>query len=271
MNAGKATAIAALFAALALAFSVQPAAAQNPGVEIISGSAALGETATIELRATDIAAPGLGAWTIDVTYDFDIATAVSCTAVELGQCTPEYATGSARVSGASAPGMTGDVALGSIRFRCDANDSTALQVSVRVLADATAVNPQMINATVSSGTLTCGAPATAAASPTAAGLASFGTGGGSGPGGAFSDLIVAGLAGAGIAWVLAGLVGMSWSRQSAPAAASRPSEPPRRAAPAAHAPVAPVAGGAAPEPPLARFPKLPALVEAPDMFLRRGR
>ena len=255
--------MAAVIVAVALA-SAHPAAAQEPGVTISSGSAALGQTATIELRAVDMPAPGLGAWTIDVTYDFDIATAMSCTAVELGQCTPEYATGTARVSGASAPGMTGDVALGSIRFRCNANDSTALQISVRVLADATAVNPQMINASVSSGTLTCGSPTAAEPSPTSAGLAGFGTGDGSGPGGSPADLVVAGLAGAGIAWILAGIVGMSWSRLSA-AAAGPPQVAPRAA-------LAQAARGGRQKPSRrGRFPALPGLVEAPDMFLRRDR
>jgi hypothetical protein len=269
MNAGRATAIAAVIAAVALAFAARPAAAQQPAVTITSASAALGETATIELRAVDMPSPGLGAWTIDVTYDFDVATAVSCTAVELGQCTPEYATGTARVSGASAPGMTGEVPLGSIRFRCNANDSTALQVSVRVLADATAVNAQTINATVSSGTLTCGSTSTAVPSPTSVGLAGFGTGDGSGPGGGTADLIIAGLAGAGIAWILAGLVGMSWSRLSATAATPRAAAAPGR--PAERGP-APVAGGAVQKPSRSRrFPALPGLVEAPDMFLRRRR
>ena len=137
--------------------------AQEDGVDVGSETAAVGEEGSVDVGAHDISAPGLGAWTLDISYDNSVISAVGCTAEEGGVCNPNFANDTVRISGASAGGLEGDTELGTIDFECGDDGGTSdLTLSLFTFADATVGGPADIDATVSSGTFTCvsGGPAT---------------------------------------------------------------------------------------------------------------
>ncbi len=91
--------------------------APPPGVSVTpaSISAAPGGTVTVTLAATAPDA-GLGAWTVDVSYDPTVLHATSCTAPGFSACNAAYSGSGARVTGASATGLTGTAVLGTVTF-----------------------------------------------------------------------------------------------------------------------------------------------------------
>ena len=147
---------------LLLAGSVS--AQDGGGLNISNGGAAPGDSDEVTLTATDIGDPGLGAWSIDISYDDSVMTAVDCDAEEGGVCNPNFADDTVRISGASAQGLLGTTTLGTIEFECnDEGGSSDLTIDPATFADATIGGPAAIDASpVSNGTFTCvtGAPAT---------------------------------------------------------------------------------------------------------------
>ena len=151
---------AVLLGGLLLAGTVFAAA---HGVSISSGSATAGDSDEVTVTAIAISAPGLGAWTIDVTYDDSVITAVDCSAAEGGVCNPNFDDDVVRISGASAGGLEGDTELGTIEFECgDDGGSSDLTLGTFTFADATIGDPTTIDAAISNGTFSCvgGGPAT---------------------------------------------------------------------------------------------------------------
>jgi hypothetical protein len=173
-------------------------------VGIGSASAAPGAQATVDLSA-NVPSPGLGAWTVDVTYDSSVVSVAGCTAGATNSvCNPAYTATSLRVTGASAMGVIGDAVLSAITFDCDAEGTSALTLAVTVFADATPGEPTDITNTPSNGTITCAEEPDPTATeeepdPTAlppTGMGSEGSGGG-------LSWVIAVLAGAGAAAVAA--------------------------------------------------------------------
>ncbi|MEX2158189.1 MAG: cohesin domain-containing protein [Dehalococcoidia bacterium] len=153
------TAVAAFVAVGGLLLASQAFAASG-SVQIGSGSAAVGEDGIVELSALDITAPGLGAWTVDVTYDPSVVTATACSATHGGVCNAEFADDQVRITGAVAEGLEGDSVLGTITFECgDALGESPLEVDPFTFADGTlgsSGGPQPIDAETVDGTFTCG-------------------------------------------------------------------------------------------------------------------
>ena len=147
--AGIATALVALVLA-------GTAFAQDGGVSVSDGSAEADGSGDVTVDVTAVGDPGLGAWTIDVSYDNSLITATDCTAEQGGVCNENYTDNSVRVTGASAGGLDGDISLGSITFTCDGEGESDLTISVSVFADATIGDPQDLSPSVSNGTFTCG-------------------------------------------------------------------------------------------------------------------
>ena len=182
---------------LGVGLAASSAFADSPAVGVGSGSAGVQERATVELQATGIGAPGLGAWSIDIEYDAAVVTAVSCTAVQGGVCNAEYRGNVVRIAGANVNGLEGDTLLATVTFECKKGGSSALEVQLPDVHDATIGEPQPIDAAAQDGSISC------AVTPVAPrGIVDAG----SGPdaGNAFAWLVAA-LAAAG----LAGLVGYS--------------------------------------------------------------
>lgn len=144
---------AALVAVLVLAGSVF---AQAGGVSVSDGSAADGDSDTVTLDVTGVGGEGLGAWTVDISYDNSLLTASDCTAEQGGVCNENFTDNSVRITGASAGGLSGDKSLGSITFDCNGEGESDLTIALSVYADATIGDPQDLIPSVSNGTFTCG-------------------------------------------------------------------------------------------------------------------
>lgn len=127
------------------------------GPEVSIGSLNLrpGQEGSVDLAANNIGPPGLGAWTIDVSYDSTVVAVVSCHPKHGGVCNPAFAQDIVRVTGASTKGPVGDVILASIAFRGVKAGVSGLTPRADVLADATMGDPQDIAATVRNGSITC--------------------------------------------------------------------------------------------------------------------
>lgn len=193
-----AAAALALIGGLFLAAQVS---AVSGDLSISSATAAPGADASVELRS-DVGSPGLGAWTVDIAYDPAVVSVADCDPEEGGVCNPDFGADTVRVAGANATGLEGDTLLGTITFTCgDAEDTSALTISIDVFADATIGDPQPIDETVTNGSIECAVPP-----PTPTPLPEIaGVGQGSGSSGGSDTLgwLLAGLAGAG-ALTLAG-------------------------------------------------------------------
>jgi hypothetical protein len=173
-------------------------------LSISDGTAAPGGQATVQL-SSNVGGVGLGAWTVDISYDADQVSVVSCSPQQGGVCNPAFSADSVRITGASASGLIGNTTLGSITFECaNSEGDSPLGLAVEVFADATIGAPADINETVNEGSVSCETPAPTAANtavPATAtplpNLGPTGTGGGTGGGSDFSWLI-ASLAGLGV-------------------------------------------------------------------------
>lgn len=149
---------------------VSQVAAASGTLSVTEGEAAPGEQATVEL-ISDVTDPGLGAWTVDISYDTEVVSVVSCEPEQGGVCNPEFAEGAVRITGASASGLSGPESLGAITFECaDAEGETDLDLAVEVFADATVGDPQDIDFETQHGHVAC-----AEAEPTTAATVVAGT------------------------------------------------------------------------------------------------
>ena len=150
---------------------VAQVSAQEPSLTVGDGQAAPGDEATVDVTAN--VPGGLGAWTMDITYDPAVVNVTDCDADPSTVCNPHapqtpaeagdppWDTGTVRVTGASANGLDEETVLASITFAClDEEDETVLDVTVTVFADATIGDPQDISGdtTVSNGSVTCAVP-----------------------------------------------------------------------------------------------------------------
>lgn len=209
-------------------------------IKIGSASASVGGRAAVELQSLDVPEPGLGAWTIDVSFDPDVVHTVSCTpgATGLSVCNPDFSDDTFRVTGANIDGLPGDNSLADVTFECDAVGSSELDITIQVLADATVGQPQELEATTIDGRITCSTVApTPTRTPGTTVLPPAGSGGGIGfdPGNPLS-WVIAGLIGAGLAWLASGIASAGFAAvtsQGTSQAPQRPSAAPERPQPRA--------------------------------------
>ena len=153
---------ALLLAAVALAaglFFHAQASAETPTVSIGSLSESVGQQGAVDLQALHIAAPGLGAWTIDITYDPQVLSVVDCAGQAGSLCNPAYAEDTVRIAGFSIFGATGDVTLASITFACESEGSSQLNLTIETLIDATVGGSLPIDASIDNGLAICSASA----------------------------------------------------------------------------------------------------------------
>ena len=107
-------ALAALAAALVIVIGLAAtASAQEKLITIDTASAAVGEMAAVNVNALNIPEPGLGAWTLDITYDPAVVFASACIPESGSVCNPEFDSQTVRITGASAGGVVGDASLGA--------------------------------------------------------------------------------------------------------------------------------------------------------------
>jgi hypothetical protein len=201
-----ATLAAALIAAGALLL-VSQASAVNGTLRIGSATLAPGGQATIDIRS-NVPSPGLGAWTLDLSYDASKVSIVSCApAPSHSECNVDFGPNTARLVGATGPGLIGDTSLATITFRSLAASGAtcspiSLSVTPTLFVDATVGGPLPVTVDVTNGTLQC----PAAPAPTATPLPSLTPSGAGGSNGASSGWLIA-LAGLGSV-LLAGYAGL---------------------------------------------------------------
>jgi hypothetical protein len=125
-------------------------------VSIGSGEAAPGDQVEVELNSHDVGEPGLGAWSIDITYDPDVVTPLQCVTEHGAVCNTAFDDDTVRTAGATAEGILGDSLLATITFECnDEEGESDLTVSLPDFADATIGGPMQIDAAIENGTITC--------------------------------------------------------------------------------------------------------------------
>ena len=150
---------AAVAVALIGGLLVAQVSAAAHGLTVGDAKAGVGEMATVDVGAHDMPEPGLGSWTIDVTYDPAIVSVMNCASEESVDCTVDVvADNTVRFVGfVVGDGLVGDTLLGSITFQCDAEGESALTIDTETLDlnDATLGDPAPIGGTVGDGSITC--------------------------------------------------------------------------------------------------------------------
>jgi hypothetical protein len=133
-----------------------PAQSQTTAnLTIGTATAALGAEAAVELKAEGVGEPGLGAWTLEVTYDNQYVSVAGCEEDSGTVCNPNSDDHTVRLAGAAGVGHVGDVLLATITFACDAVGVSPLAITVEVLADGTIGGPLDITPTIGEGSVTC--------------------------------------------------------------------------------------------------------------------
>lgn len=129
--------------------------AQGTTVRIDSTEAQVGFEGQIDLTVHDLPAAGLGAWTIDINYDPSVAVPVQCDAKKGGICNGGYDENTIRVTGINAFGLQGEATLATVYLACVEPGDSDLALELSVFADATAGDPQTIDAKVEHGSFVC--------------------------------------------------------------------------------------------------------------------
>ena len=128
----------------------------SPTVSLSSTTIVVGEAGEAVLYVLNFEAPGLGAWTFDISYDANMLTLTNCEPQqESSVCNPEFDEDTLRIVGATGTGLEGDTEIGRLTFQCDEAGESALVLSVQTLADGTIGDPQLVAAHVEGGSITC--------------------------------------------------------------------------------------------------------------------
>ena len=164
LGLGAATIVLAIVAALVAGSQVF---AQGGTISADTLTIGPGGQGTIDLEASNIDAPGIGAWTIDILYDPAVVTALSCVSTASGLCNADFSAGSVRSIGATDAGLEGDTTLAQFTFDCKLPGSaTSLTISIVRVVDSTPGDPQAIDVKIEHGTINCtGTPPTPTSEP----------------------------------------------------------------------------------------------------------
>ena len=139
-------------------------------IRIESVVSEVGAEATVAVEAKDISG-SLDAWDILISYDPDVAAAVSCTVHAGGVCDAESDAGMVEVISLDSAGLVSDTVLATVTFRCENEGTTDLSLTNQ-LGGLPDIVPEV---ETKNGVITCqqGAQATSPSS-----LPSTGMGGG---------------------------------------------------------------------------------------------
>jgi hypothetical protein len=149
------TRLIAVAALAAAAFAASNVLAATPTVSTESVQLGVGQSGQSRLRALNVDPPGVGAWTVDVTYNPAIITIVDCEPYRGGLCNASYRDDKIRTNGVEVLGVSGNITLATIEVSCKAVGTSPLSVSISVFADTTAGNPQPIETNVGHGQVVC--------------------------------------------------------------------------------------------------------------------
>ncbi len=152
---------AAVAVALIGGLLIAQVSAASHALDVHDAKAIVGEAASVDVGAHDIVDPGLGSWTVDVSWDSSVVTLDSCDPAAIGgafnDCNDAFDTDTLRIVGFVGDGLVGDTVLASLTFTCDVEGVSPLVVDLTtlVLKDGTAGDPGQIDATISDGSITC--------------------------------------------------------------------------------------------------------------------
>jgi hypothetical protein len=121
-------------------------------------SAAVGASVDANVTVTNFPDPGLGAWTVDITFDPAIVSIADCnvdTNDGTNVCNPAFEEDTVRIAGAVAEGLTGEIVLGALTLQCEAAGESPLEITLDVLADGTLGAPTERPANAVDGSVTC--------------------------------------------------------------------------------------------------------------------
>jgi len=132
----RSTIVGAILAlAVALLIGDPAGGASTTTVRIGSGEGSPGEQVTVRLEALGVPDPGLGAFTIDVTYEPNVASPVVCQKDPQGifdtvLCNTSFGDNTVRVGGfRSSSGAAGGVALADVTFRLVGQEDACSRLS----------------------------------------------------------------------------------------------------------------------------------------------
>lgn len=156
--------------------------AVEPNIRLESASLGPRESVPLSLEGRGFDATGVGAITLDVSYDPKTVSVTACFAdpeevFDLALCNQEYAEGVVRVTAIDAQGEAGDFSLAEITFTAGTEPGTqTLGVRVETLADPTG---NELEALVENGALSIAGDSAAGESPPESGDHEEGTNSGS--------------------------------------------------------------------------------------------
>lgn len=108
---------------------------QQRSVTLSTLTLKVGEQGSVDILAGNGPEP-LGAWDMEISYDPEIASVVGCIPKQTSLCDKQFHKDSVRVSGASAKGLTGDIILATLTFRCENEGESPLSLTLIVFGSA---------------------------------------------------------------------------------------------------------------------------------------
>ena len=121
--------------------SAAPLAGGTPTVSVGTIQVGVGGQGTAELVVSGVPAAGVGAWTVDVTYNSGIVSVADCTGLFGGVCNANVGPSLMRITGASAGGIFSTTALATITFTCNTLGTSVTGLNVSLLAHTNIAGP----------------------------------------------------------------------------------------------------------------------------------
>jgi hypothetical protein len=129
---------------------------QTPTVSVSSPEIAVGAEGEVTVSIGNAVTPGVGAWTVDVTYDADVVSIVSCESLQgTNVCNDAFTGDTVRIVGAIAVGLEGTNVIGRLVFSCNVAGESPLSIHVETLADGTIGAPRDLTPVIEEGAITC--------------------------------------------------------------------------------------------------------------------
>ncbi len=147
--------IIAVWVMLTSQASAAPLAGGTPTVSVGTIQVGVGGQGTAELVVSGVPAAGVGAWTVDVTYNSGVVSVSECTGLFGGVCNANVGPSLMRITGASAGGIFSTTSLATITFTCNALGTSTTGLNVSLLADANIGDPQEYAPIVINGSVAC--------------------------------------------------------------------------------------------------------------------
>jgi hypothetical protein len=194
--------LGALATLAAVAWLSRAASAQELVLTVSVPRVPVGEEQGVSIEVGGLGERGLGAWTLDLTYDPELLEPTSCNVGGLMVCNLDYAENTIRIAGASIETFPpeGNFSIASgIFFDCLEPGDAELKLIPRIFVDQTLGDPQPIDVPEQRASFVCAE----AAEPEPTGLPFVGAGTGSPDADELLRWLVAGFAGTGVAAMIA--------------------------------------------------------------------